>query len=488
VTVDGGSYMGDNGGLDIIGGLITVRDGLFDVGSGGVIRINGDFNFEGGSFSGGSGSAQIQFRGSTLQTINGDFSGANAFHRVLFLNPSGFNFTGGNSTINSLVNFANGVENIDGGLLNLGSSTTVLPTQYGSSMSYVNGRVSRVISSGGSFNFPIGSETNWRPASVNNVSASGLTWEAEYFEGDPTSDPLVDNLTPTNSSIQTISSGEYWKISDGNGAPSGVTARVGLSWGSASDVSSVLAEREELEVMIWNDAISSWDNLDGTSFSSGHSSSSGRFVAVNSNSFSEQIFTLGSTTANNPLPVTLVSFEGMLTDETVLIKWKTSTEINNDYFELQRSANGMDYETIALIQGSGNTARQIEYDYLDTKPIAGNNYYRLKQVDFDGQVTIENKIVLVEYIPKNFTLLFNVFPNPTSEYNINVRVTANQDVPVRLELFDLFGKKVFSNEYSSSELYDDIKVQPTEQLNQGIYIIRLEQLDKSITKRLIITK
>ncbi|QSE96286.1 T9SS type A sorting domain-containing protein [Fulvivirga lutea] len=485
VTILGGAFDEENGGSITIEGDLTIQGGTYISGTSGNLFLEGDFIYISGIYNSGSGTNRVRMAGSTAQNISGDFTGASSIYRLQVNNSAGINIQSGSVEISNLLILSNGIIVTNGNSLLINSTGGIAPS-IGRLNSYINGRLSIVVN--GSEDFPIGSSTQWRPISVNSASVGGLTWEAEYFQRNPTADPLVDNLTPTNSSIQTISSGEYWKISDGNVAASGVTARVGLSWGAASDVSTVLAEREELEVMIWNDALSSWDNLDGTSFSSGHTQSEGRFVAVSNNSFSEQIFTLGSTTANNPLPVTLVSFDGMLTDESVLLKWKTSTEINNDYFELQRSANGLDYETLAVIQGNGNSTRLIEYTYSDVKPMAGNNYYRLKQVDFDGKVTIDHRVVLVEYIPQNFTLLFNVYPNPTSENNINVRVTANQDVPVRLELFDLFGKKVFSNEYSSSELYDDIKVQPTEQLNQGIYIIRLEQLDKSITKRLIITK
>ena len=348
-------------------------------------------------------------------------------------------------------------------------------------------------SSGTSFDFPVGSASRWRPASVNNISDGGLTWSAEYFEANPTSEVLVDNLNPTDpGQIATISDGEYWKIADDAGAvpPPGVTATVGLSWGTDSDVSAIFAEREELEVLIWNDGSSSWDDLDGTSFSASHTQSEGRFTAVSSNTFSEQIFTLGSASATNPLPIELQKFDGETIDGDNYLEWITASELNNDYFELQRSADGISYETIMRIEGQGTNTGRTTYQFTDTNPLGGFNYYRLKQVDIDGTVTVFNKsewIVLLT-ITSDVEFSIKAYPNPTVQNNINLRLNADQNLPMVVQMLDVYGKVVFQSQYGPGEFTNDIKINPVQGLREGVYVILAEQNGLKLTRRVIITE
>jgi len=111
-----------------------------------------------------------------------------------------------------------------------------------------------------------------------------------------------------------------------------------------------------------------------------------------------------------PLPVELISFTAALTDqEDVLVEWLTASEENNDYFELQHSINGRDFESIAKIEGNGTTDKMQYYKYVDNAPERGNNYYRIKQVDFDGKFELfDMAVVKIDASTK-----FKVFPSQT---------------------------------------------------------------------------
>ncbi|MTI40431.1 LamG-like jellyroll fold domain-containing protein [Fulvivirga lutimaris] len=489
LIINGGVYNGGYSGTDIIYGNLTVQGGTFQSASSGRIEYRGDLTFLSGAFEASTGTAFNFLNGNSLQLIDGNFTGSSAFNKLRIENSMGIELQGGNlEATGNRFDLVDGVINTNGNKVII-SASTVIPN-IGRANSYINGKVDRELSNNDSFTFPIGSANQWRPASVNNVSVGGLTWEAEYFNNDPTSDALVDNLTPTNSSIQRISNGEYWKISDDAGAvPVGsVTARVGLSWGTASDVSAVFAEREELEVMIWNDALSSWDNLDGSNFSSGHTQSQGSFVATSSNSFSEQIFTLGSTTANNPLPIVLKSFTGVQDENAHALEWITTSELNNDYFELQRSADGVVYEPLAVIDGNGTSLEETNYNYIDSNPLIGKNYYQLVQVDFDGIAVVVDKKVVLEFVPEDTDLQFSIFPNPTNEFDINLRVKADSRDEVVITMYDLYGKMVLQKVIETYELFEDISLKPEQSLHQGIYLITVEQFGIKKSKRVIITK
>ncbi|MEM8568271.1 MAG: T9SS type A sorting domain-containing protein [Bacteroidota bacterium] len=497
-NIFGGTYEAQNGGNLRIVGDLTINGGTYIAGSAGNLRLEGDLNYTSGLYTQGSGSHRIFMQGVTPQIIRGDFIGSSAFYRLQISNPSGVLLENANIQIQNVLFLFDGLLTTSGFSLSLLSNGITVPT-IGSSTSYINGQLNKVVSSSGSsFTFPIGSASRWRPASVNNVSDGGLTWSAEYFDASATTDPLVDNLDATNGGtgpgqIQTVSNGEYWIISDDAGTtpPPGVTATVGLSWGSDSDVSPVFAQREELEVMIWNDGLSSWDNLDGTGFSSGHTQSEGRFTAISSNSFSQQIFTLGSTTATNALPVELLKFEGETLKGNNYLTWETASELNNDFFELQRSSDGFDYETIARVDGQGTTVQITKYEYVDSNPLSGFNYYRLTQTDIDGTITIYNSaewIVLLTITSEEIEFGFKAYPNPTDQNNINLKVDADQNLPLTIQMVDIYGRIVFQKLFEAGEFTRDMRIDASQNLRQGVYIIVAEQNSKRLTKRVIISE
>lgn len=121
-----------------------------------------------------------------------------------------------------------------------------------------------------------------------------------------------------------------------------------------------------------------------------------------------QTVTIPVTVVDCPLPVELSHFDVVPQQRNALCNWVTETELNNDYFNVQRSPNAIDFETIGKVEGSGTTTNQSEYQFLDTDPFMGVSYYRLQQVDVDGQFT---------YSPiRSFNLESEqaIFPNPSS--------------------------------------------------------------------------
>ena len=94
-----------------------------------------------------------------------------------------------------------------------------------------------------------------------------------------------------------------------------------------------------------------------------------------------------------PLPVTFLSFNAKkLTETAAVLNWKTSQEQNSSYFQVERSNDALHYFNIGRVAASGNSTTAIDYYFTDTKPAAGINYYRLKQVDIDGKFEYSNTI------------------------------------------------------------------------------------------------
>ena len=94
------------------------------------------------------------------------------------------------------------------------------------------------------------------------------------------------------------------------------------------------------------------------------------------------------------LPIELTFFDAVLMGQSVELSWQTATEINNDFFKVQRSPDGIQFETIGTVRGQGNSSQVNEYHFMDHDPMPGTNYYRLLQVDFDGRSEVHPQRVV----------------------------------------------------------------------------------------------
>jgi hypothetical protein len=162
------------------------------------------------------------------------------------------------------------------------------------------------------------------------------------------------------------------------------------------------------------------------------------------------------------LPVKLIRFEGKLTAEGFArLEWETAEEYNNAGFELHKSADGKNFAQIAFLDGAGNLNAHKSYEYID-QDLTTTSYYRLKQLDIDGEFTW-SKIVSV--IPEIEQLnRFKIFPNPSIEQKVTVQLPAKTRL---LGLYDKYGT-----------LLQEIKNPGTKQIldipNSGVYLVHIE--------------
>lgn len=489
MNIAGGDFDHESSGTTNVDGNVILSTGSFDAGSGGEVTMGGNFTFSGGTFNGGDGTSRIVMQGASTQLITGTFTGTSHFHGLEFDNTSGITFASDANFDNEVI-FTDGIVEPGSNVLTFNGNATASPAE-GTATSFIQGPASKVITNAGSgFTFPVGSDVStsrWGYASVSDVSSGGLTWTVEYFSQDPTTDALVDNKTPADpATIKTISNVEYWKISDGNPGTSGVTATIGLRWDIISDVSATMSERETLQVMVWNDGNTNWDNYGGQNFASGHTQASGSYESSTVVGFSEQIITLGSEDEDNPLPVELVFFEALADNNIVTLKWRTATEINNDYFEVERSADGIEYEYIGNIDGSGNSTIFMDYEFIDERPYFGISYYRLRQVDFDGREEVSpSEIVDNDYLFSGIAL--TVYPNPTYSDNINIAVESGDlNSPFMVQIISTTAIVVYQQVITPENLRNNLRIEPSGRISPGIYFLRIQQGKNTDMKRVII--
>ncbi|WP_155975681.1 T9SS type A sorting domain-containing protein [Daejeonella oryzae] len=154
------------------------------------------------------------------------------------------------------------------------------------------------------------------------------------------------------------------------------------------------------------------------------------------------------------------------------LKWITDGEVNNDYFEVEHSRDGISYSTIGKIKGAGNTSVKTNYIFLDEKPYQGINYYRLKQFDLQGQYTHSEVITITNINPLKAN--FSVFPNPArNELNLKIDLISNQ--PIQLNIYNTSSQKVITRTFTSLN-YGEYFKQDITSLNSGVYIVELIDL------------
>lgn len=178
-----------------------------------------------------------------------------------------------------------------------------------------------------------------------------------------------------------------------------------------------------------------------------------------------------SSSCVSPLPITLLKFNTQKDKDKTLIEWITSSETNNDYFNVEHSIDGETFSTINTIKGAGNSNQILNYQCYHINPINGINYYRLKQVDFDGSFSYsEIKAVNFEN-NQDIAFYYN---------NQHIYLHTKYDIHnTGLQIFDLRGQLVFEEIINLNQNLTSIKI-PS--LSNGIYIAKVknEEFQNSI--------
>ncbi len=185
-----------------------------------------------------------------------------------------------------------------------------------------------------------------------------------------------------------------------------------------------------------------------------------------------QIFTDAS---NGTLPVSLTFFRAKVQGAEVLLEWETAEEINNDFFTIERSGDGRKFEKIATIPGSGNSQRPISYSFTDPFPLPEISYYRLRQTDFDGQFEVFKAVAVsleASLETSQAPSISKVAPNPFQS-SFRVDFTVATSGTALIQLMNTRGRVVASEEVSVYAGRNQHKFYQAEQLQSGIYLLRL---------------
>ena len=188
-----------------------------------------------------------------------------------------------------------------------------------------------------------------------------------------------------------------------------------------------------------------------------------------------------SFTANTILSTDLIVFSGFMQEDkkSVLLKWQTLSETNNERFEIEKSTNGTQFTTIGTVKGSGNSNEKRDYQFLDSD-FSGSSFYRLKQTDFDGSTTYTD-IITLKFPFANDKIY--VFPNPSTSGIFNVEFHQHGH---EIWLTDLMGKTVYTHQaahhHSDTDVFEQIDIN---HLKKGIYFIHISTSNSTVVEKII---
>jgi len=285
---------------------------------------------------------------------------------------------------------------------------------------------------------------------VDDITLNCDAVTAEYFWANPQT-TFNNVLAPTLAQISLV---EYWQIDRTNGTNG---RNVTLSWDINSGVSNMAA----LRVARWDLAV--WQN-EGNTGTTG-ANPAGTITSANVVTFSP--FTLSSSIPVSPLPIELISFYGKLENDAVNLSWKTLSETDNDFFTVQKSADGTQFSDIGIVDGAGTSSLPHDYFFSDREPFEGTSYYRLKQTDLDETFSY-SEIISIENTNSGLDLI-SVMSDP--EY-LEIHLSCTCKTGFDLEILDMQGKAVYRKHHPSFNSENIIKINSSG-FSEGIYLVKV---------------
>ncbi|MBK8584650.1 MAG: T9SS type A sorting domain-containing protein [Bacteroidetes bacterium] len=172
-----------------------------------------------------------------------------------------------------------------------------------------------------------------------------------------------------------------------------------------------------------------------------------------------------------PLPIELLSFTAEPEGETVLCKWITASETNNDYFEVLRSDDGIEFKSLGIVNGfgAGTSTTNRSYKFVDNDECTSIRYYQLKQVDIDSRFSLSN-VVAVNCNTKENEI--KLYPNPATN-DLTFSFFQNSKDEITVEYLDMLGKLIRDEHFQTVKGYNKILTSVTELAN-GIYYLRIK--------------
>ncbi|MBK5284779.1 MAG: T9SS type A sorting domain-containing protein, partial [Bacteroidia bacterium] len=444
--------------LDIKSGASVTMSGTAQ------LNICGNFANNGSLIAATTSTVNVQGPSAQPQYFDGNMIGSSKFG-ILRMNKPGQNMTIlDNAQVGGSLSLANGF----GGRIITGikelyiTNGAAAASNQGSPSSFVQGNLRRNLNgAAGLYYFPVGYAPpyNWQLAKVEFTAAHTIPNILSFFTpwsalpgAINTTDPACNwtyDVTPA------FLNNGYWTMT-ASANPSSATYDMTLY---NLNYTNAFAAGSGFTVMKAATIAGPW-GLDGIC----SASTAAQAKRTGMTGFS--VFATGQTTT--VLPISLLNFDAVAQGTGVITTWVTASETNNDFFVIERSADGVNFEQVGTRKGAGNSSTTLYYSMLDLKPLKGMSYYRLRQVDFDGAES-KSQLVAVSFLNNG---VLNVFPNP-AQTEIQYRFNSAADGVVTFELIDMLGKVFATQQVNVKKGLNTSEPFDIHLLPQGVYFVQL---------------
>lgn len=443
--------------------------GISASGATGNVQVTGTRNFSTG--------ATYEYNGSAAQVSGNGLPSSVA--GLVINNPAGMTLSNASTTVTSQLNLSSGRIKTDiTHSLIIATGATIASginiygdANEGTQTSFISGPLQIQTNSSLLKTFPIGKDTLstslFAPVKITPFNAVAKTYTAEYF---PSS---YDTNNVDAGQLHHVSKLETWEIQCSITGSPDCDAKVGLSWRPSSKLcllpvctvaDSINAWTDLAIAHHYNDGFADQWHLDGGGLATytmrAGSNLSYGYITTNVNVGSFSPFTLASKNNFNVLPLKLLSFSGNALASHVLLQWRTSEEKDVEMYQLQGSADGVNFSTIGTVYAY-NTSGTNFYSYKYMKPFSGMNYYRLKVIDHSQKISYSNVVRL--NLGKSQIALF---PNPAVDRVTLLHEKATVEGTIRL--FNTSGIEVMKVYAGTGAGQTSIDIH---QLPKGVYYL-----------------
>ena len=481
LTVQSSGTQTPNGNIDVnndltIGGTATLEMSTNTAN----LFLGGNWNNTGGTFN--EGSQTVAFDNTGAGQAISTSAASETFYDIDISN------SGQTVTLNDAVNISNTLEFTTSGYIDINANDLTITNWDDGDIVGLGTNLDRFVivdqtgflkatgvGAAETVNFPIGVSTgaaNYARADILNSDGANTSFDINLCNY------INQEGTCSGGNQLTTDVVDYtWNI-----VSSSTNATVSLYW----DTSMELAGFDRTDMVLSHHGhVGSWWTPLGTTGSASNLTGTVYSFSRATTSFSP----FGAGESGSPLPIELVRFDAKSVDNnSVQLEWQTALEINNEQFIIERSDDAFVFYEIGAMDGRGNSQIRNDYEFIDYFPLSGINYYRLKQIDFDGTFTYSD-IVSVSMKNNDELLILSVFPNPTNGKILNLTTSGlNQEERVLMQIISVYGSPMLSRYFYADDRGEiNIQIPDIKNWSDGFYIITL-YTEKSLVQGRIIKK
>lgn len=456
LKVYGNLTINTGGELDMSDGITGTPDGL--------LYLYGNWDNRNDETWFKEGESTVLYVGSTDQTVSIATGTVEPYYNLTVNKPAGVIICNDDIQVDKNETSTGGVLKLISGKINANGKNVWVSTSTSNAIqnhnvnSYVyGGTLKRLVVANTSYDFPVGSSSNYQLATINLASGASISGSPDYintFFTSPNTGTTPGALTESGNTYNLLLNAGFWTITPSStftGSYSVTLNERGYSNGGATSYT----------VLKRDDASSAW-GIYGTA---GTWSEVASVVTTNRTgitSFSD--FAIGLA---GILPVSLLNFTGMPVGNDVRLEWNTVAEEKIWKYEIEASYNGVDFEKIGEVFSHVKQTNN-KYDFIDKNAINGKNYYRLKIVEENEIYMYSTKIMVLFSNQQNLT---TVYPNPSEG---KFSIVSSKEI-VQTKIYDVAGREVYADSVKTFTLNPDLSA-----LAKGTYLLRIEYSDTNI--------